>query len=237
MIECDDTNWPLAIVLAEEAMTLADHQHFLKSWSAWLDRASPFVLLRIFTTSRATAEPEGALTQTWAWGSKPMPKEFAPMCSRSARPFRAISLDRAPETGAYRAIVWRPDARFHGWPHRGLLASRRDARAGRPEPRQPVVAARDQALGGPQPRRNRSSQAARNSVATAARRLPPPPPFGRSPLPHYAALHGGGWAAPILPREAGEGDHAKRGGRGRAPPGVARFAFPRRSRACYSQFD
>jgi very-short-patch-repair endonuclease len=33
------------------------------------------------------------------------------------------------------------------------------------------------------------------------------------PLPHCATLHGGG-RAPILPREAGEGDHAKRGGGG-----------------------
>jgi hypothetical protein len=67
MIECDDTNWPLAIVLAEEAMTLADHRQFLTSWGAWLDRASPFVLLRIFTTSQAVTEPEGAQAETWAW--------------------------------------------------------------------------------------------------------------------------------------------------------------------------
>lgn len=67
MIECDDTNWPLAIALAEEAVTLADHRRFLKMWSAWLDRASPFVLLRIFATREAAPEPEGAAKETRAW--------------------------------------------------------------------------------------------------------------------------------------------------------------------------
>ena len=38
------------------------------------------------------------------------------------------------------------------------------------------------------------------------------------PLPHCATLHGGG-RAPILPREAGEGDHAKRGGGGEPASG------------------
>jgi hypothetical protein len=96
MIECDDTNWPLAIVLAEEAMTLADHRHFLKSWSAWLDRASPFVLLRIFTTSQSTADPEGALTETWAWLKANAERVRAHVLAISTAVPRD-QLDRAPE--------------------------------------------------------------------------------------------------------------------------------------------
>jgi hypothetical protein len=67
MIDCDDTNWPLAITVAEKAVTLADHRLFLGTWSRWLDRARPFVLLRIFACEAAMVEPAGALSESRGW--------------------------------------------------------------------------------------------------------------------------------------------------------------------------
>ena len=67
MIECDDTKWPLAITVAEDAITLADHRRFLYHWSRRLDRAQPFVPLRIFTSDAAMGQPDGALLEWKAW--------------------------------------------------------------------------------------------------------------------------------------------------------------------------
>ena len=67
ILECDDSNWPLAIVLGEEAPSLAAHRHFLERWMTWLDRSRPFVLLRIYANPEALIEPPGAAAETAAW--------------------------------------------------------------------------------------------------------------------------------------------------------------------------
>ena len=67
MVECDDSNWPLAIMVAEQAMTPTDHRLFLDRWSGWLDRARPFALLRIFASEAALAEPMAAPAEWRRW--------------------------------------------------------------------------------------------------------------------------------------------------------------------------
>jgi hypothetical protein len=67
MIDCDDTNWPIAITVAEEVATLADHRRFLEHWKSWLDRAQPFVLLRIFVCKNAMIELMGASRESQKW--------------------------------------------------------------------------------------------------------------------------------------------------------------------------
>lgn len=67
-MDCDDTNWPLAIVVAEGKVTPRGFRQFLREWSCWLDRATPFALLQIFTCSEAAAsfrERSGELG-TWS---------------------------------------------------------------------------------------------------------------------------------------------------------------------------
>jgi len=67
VIDCDDTNWPLAIAIAEDAVTLADHRHFLARWKGWLDRGRPFVLLRMFVSDEAIVQPDGASLESASW--------------------------------------------------------------------------------------------------------------------------------------------------------------------------
>ena len=67
MIECDDANWPLAITIAEDAMTRADHRRFLRQFGRWLDRAEPFVLLRIFVSQAAAEAGESGTAEMRAW--------------------------------------------------------------------------------------------------------------------------------------------------------------------------
>lgn len=67
MIEYDDTNWPLAITVAEENVTVAEHRRFLDQWSRWLDRRRPFALLRIYTPEAVTRRLVSTLPQERAW--------------------------------------------------------------------------------------------------------------------------------------------------------------------------
>lgn len=67
MIEFDDQNWPLAIVLIEDAMSLADHRSLLEQLCCWLDREHPFVLLCLFVSEASAAQPAGAVPETERW--------------------------------------------------------------------------------------------------------------------------------------------------------------------------
>jgi hypothetical protein len=67
MIDCDDTNWPLAIAVAEKAISPADHRLFLDRWKCWLDRGRPFVLLRMFVSDEAVIQPESLSGESASW--------------------------------------------------------------------------------------------------------------------------------------------------------------------------
>ena len=66
-MDCNDTNWPLAIAVAEGPVTPSGLRQFLIQWGLWLDRASPFVLLRIFTCDEAVASFDAMQAELQAW--------------------------------------------------------------------------------------------------------------------------------------------------------------------------
>jgi hypothetical protein len=66
-MDCNDTNWPLAIAVAEGPVTSSGLRQFLTQWGLWLDRASPFVLLRIFTCDEAVASFDAMQVELQAW--------------------------------------------------------------------------------------------------------------------------------------------------------------------------
>lgn len=66
-MDCDDTNWPLAIIVAEGPVMSSELRQFLTQWGLWLDRARPFVLLRIFTCDEAVASFGAMQTELQAW--------------------------------------------------------------------------------------------------------------------------------------------------------------------------
>jgi hypothetical protein len=83
MIECDDTNWPLAITIVEEPMTRADISSLLEHLRRWLDRSQPFVLLRIFTSVELLSQSEN------------VPRESKPWLEAEGRRMRAYLLGTA----------------------------------------------------------------------------------------------------------------------------------------------
>src|SRR5919109_1065876 len=66
-MDCDDTNWPLTIAIAEGPVTPSGLRQFLIQWGLWLDRDSPFVLLRIFTCDEAVASFGAMHAELQAW--------------------------------------------------------------------------------------------------------------------------------------------------------------------------
>jgi hypothetical protein len=95
MVDCDDSNWPMAIVVAEDAVSLADHRRFLQQWTSWLNRAQPFVLLRIFVCNDAMREPIAASRESrnWLAANAARVRSFMPAIAMSVPAGQSIASD------------------------------------------------------------------------------------------------------------------------------------------------
>jgi len=59
--------WPLALAVSSGTPALEDLRGYSATWTAWLDRGEPFVMLRIFCDSASDTHPPGGARKGKDW--------------------------------------------------------------------------------------------------------------------------------------------------------------------------
>lgn len=70
MITHELTFWPLVVSVSSGAPTYDDLLEFNKAWSGWLDRGSPFAVMRILADTQSHTQPPGGAKEKKGWLQK-----------------------------------------------------------------------------------------------------------------------------------------------------------------------